>query len=123
MGKAPKEIFRLEYASENTNGNMEIDIEEFFLVSNKTTIKKFLKIVKKKGRVGQSTDLIRRLYSKMKSCDDILEPLADLRKQSEKLLSEYLGREEKIPLSPQEKVIVKRRNNYAYGIEFLTEGC
>ena len=117
MSETSKEFFRLEW----TSGGLEINIEEFFLASNKSALKKFFKLVKK-GKNGESADLLNRLCARKKSCDDILTPLAELRKRSEKLLSDYLGREEKLPLSSQEKTIAKMRDKYAYGIEILAEG-
>lgn len=117
MGETSKELFQLKW----TSGSLEINITEFFLASNKNALKKFFKLVMK-GENGESADLLNRLRIRIKSCDDILIPLAELRKQSEKLLSDYFGRKEKLPLSPQEKTITKMRDKYTYGVEILAEG-
>ncbi len=116
MDKNWKNDFYMNWQS----GSMEINIKKYFSAVNKTTLVKFLKLVKQCSK-EQQDDLLERIYNRRQECDDVITAQAELRKKSEELLSSYIGSEIKLSLSPTEKAIIKERGNYAYGIAFLTK--
>lgn len=109
------EQFRIEWGT----GSMEVSIPNYFSNSTKAHIAKLMRQVKKYCTAEQIRGLRSYFLSEKARLDKVLEPITKLRKQSEKLLSDFYGEEVKLAPSVAESGIIRLRDRYVYGAEML----